>query len=471
VPRTSRAGRWSRDIAVALLLAGCSGSKTHATWFDVVLPELPQRRTEATLVFEVFFTREAKECAELEPLVAVQYPDPQVALEQRDAVVTTGWPSRLPVRIMAGNRDPGRHVPWRVFGAVTLAGLPHATFCSEVVPEDALEAEVKLKLLGVRPGPLMGIDRFGHTATVLPDGGVVVIGSLGLGFQAPPERWTQASGFGAMPHLALPRAGHTATLLADGRVLVVGGYGPAGDVATAQVELLDPATGRSTPGPSLSRPRLHHTATLLGDGRVLVVGGVSVDEAEPSTELFLPDAGTWTAGPDLRRARSSHTATLLPDGRVLVVGGQEPLADAGTEVELFDPAAGAFTDGPPLVFERFGHFAVALNDGRVLLGGDQAVAELFEPATQTLRPAGHLSGATHFMCAARSTRGEVVAVGLDQRIYRFDPATDAWSVEAALARARGNCAAWALPSGEVLVSGGLAVGENASTATTEVVLP
>lgn len=473
MPRTAVLRRWIRDIAVAILLAGCPADpNTHATTFDVVLPDLPSRRTSATLVFEVFLTTEARECASLEPMVAVQYLNPQVALEGADVVATAGWPSRVPVRIIANSRGPNRHLPWRVFGAVKLAGVPHATFCSEPVPEDALEAEVKLNLLGVRPGPVMGIDRFGHTATVLADGGVVVIGGLGLGWQSPPERWTQAEGFRAIPHLAVPRAGHTATLLDDGRVLVVGGYSPTGDVATARVELLDPATGASVLGPSLNRPRFFHTATRLADGRVLVTGGVSADEAEVTTELFLPDAGTWSAGPALRRARRGHTASLLPDGRVLVVGGQAPLTDAGTEVELFDPATDTVRDGPPLPLERWGHFAVALTDGRVLLGGgDQSEADLFDPVTDTLRAAGSLGSATLHMCAARSSQGTVVAVGRDQRVHRYDPAANAWSAETVISRERGECAAWPLPNGEVLVSGGAGIGEGAISATSEVILP
>ena len=72
------------------------------------------------------------------------------------------------------------------------------------------------------------------------------------------------------------RAGHTATLLPDGRVLIVGGLHDLEqnlDSALATAELWDPATGTSSPAGTLADGRSYHTATLLQDGRVLIAGG------------------------------------------------------------------------------------------------------------------------------------------------------------------------------------------------------
>ena len=63
-------------------------------------------------------------------------------------------------------------------------------------------------------------------------------------------------------------AGHTATLLPNGQVLVAGGA-----TNTGIAELYDPATGTWTTT-GRGRARQDHTATLLSDGRVLVVGGL-----------------------------------------------------------------------------------------------------------------------------------------------------------------------------------------------------
>src|SRR2546426_1995858 len=71
--------------------------------------------------------------------------------------------------------------------------------------------------------------------------------------------------------MAVPRQGHTATVLADGRVLIVGG-----DSATA--ELFDPTNRTFVAVSNMSRARRGHTATLLSDGRVLVAGGADGDQ-------------------------------------------------------------------------------------------------------------------------------------------------------------------------------------------------
>ena len=76
--------------------------------------------------------------------------------------------------------------------------------------------------------------------------------------------------FGPAGSLATARRDHTATLLTDGRVLVVGG---AGGTRLASAEVWDPATETFGPAGSLAEAREFHTATLLPDGRVLVTGG------------------------------------------------------------------------------------------------------------------------------------------------------------------------------------------------------
>src|SRR6266853_426654 len=60
------------------------------------------------------------------------------------------------------------------------------------------------------------------------------------------------------------RLWHTATLLLDGKVLVVGGFN---NVALASAELYDPASGTWSFTGSMNTARYMHTATLLPDGR------------------------------------------------------------------------------------------------------------------------------------------------------------------------------------------------------------
>src|SRR6266496_1031999 len=103
--------------------------------------------------------------------------------------------------------------------------------------------------------------------------------------------------------LGTARRSHTATLLPNGKVLVAVGLS-SGVVASA--ELYDPASGTWTATGSLGTARFSHTATLLPNGKVLVAGGV----AAASAELYDPASGSWSATGSLATARASHTATL-----------------------------------------------------------------------------------------------------------------------------------------------------------------
>ncbi len=102
------------------------------------------------------------------------------------------------------------------------------------------------------------------------------------------------------------RMQHTATLLPDGRVLIVGGDiggdnsydGNPNPPLLATAELYEPTTGSFSPTGSMTAARSSHTATLLADGRVLVAGGQGNEEILASAEVFGPVTGTFApAGP------------------------------------------------------------------------------------------------------------------------------------------------------------------------------
>ena len=87
------------------------------------------------------------------------------------------------------------------------------------------------------------------------------------------KTWSQAA------PLHQGRVVHTATVLPDGRVAVVGGFkGCYGDWQNPDnylnsVEIYNPCTGQWEEGPALQSSRGFHTSTLLRDGRLFVAGG------------------------------------------------------------------------------------------------------------------------------------------------------------------------------------------------------
>ncbi|MGH8094559.1 MAG: kelch repeat-containing protein [Chthoniobacterales bacterium] len=170
-------------------------------------------------------------------------------------------------------------------------------------------------------------------------------------------------GFEATGSLATAREFHTATLLPNGMVLVAGGNGNF----LASAELYDPATGTWTATGSLATARALHTATLLPNGMVLVAGGVGNPGYLASAELYDPATGTWTATGSLATGRDYHTATLLPNGMVLVAGGSDNNALASAE--LYDPATGIWTATGSLATARYYHTATLLSNGMVLVAG------------------------------------------------------------------------------------------------------
>lgn len=176
-----------------------------------------------------------------------------------------------------------------------------------------------------RPTASLNTARFLHTATLLPNGMVLVAGGDLRGVLASADLYDPANRIWTPTgSLNVARSSHTATLLPNGMVLVAGG--DDGHVFSASAELYDPASGTWTLTGSLNAPRLGHTATLLANGMVLVAGGLDINGGESSTsELYDPATGTWTVTGNLNTARSGHTTTLLANGTVLVAGGISPV--------------------------------------------------------------------------------------------------------------------------------------------------
>lgn len=422
----------------------------------------------------------------------------------------------------------------------------------------------------------------GAAAVTLTDGRILVVGGRVPGlvsgeilssnvariYDAATDTWTNVASMGAA------RMRHTATLLADGRVLVVGGLRrihPLGqnlsEAPLGTAEVFDPSTGQWTVVGALASTRVDHAATLLADGRVLVVGADNgAGGLVAASDLFDPATGMWTrlagplysdpravlsldafvyAGPAsgaLRRfdatantwnaaasgvplAVTGGAAALLADGSIVYAGGRtgSPLVDAGAS-RFVPPATvsalGTAASFPPrertsavrmpsgavwvvggaragvptadvrvlmpepaldltataiagLPSGRALDRAVALPDGRWLLVGFEGPSVVHDPTTNRWTDVG--VGGGPGAAVVTLAGGKVMAVGGGgtevgalpiTNTALFDPATSTWSTLPPLTFPRGFGTATRLGDGRVLVVGG-----NANQAQAEIYDP
>jgi len=324
----------------------------------------------------------------------------------------------------------------------------------------------------VTPAAPMLEPRSGQSATLLPDGKVLIAGGMrrNQDFYKSAELYDPATGkFQPTGEMSTARVGHIAVLLRSGKVLIAGGW--VGQGGTDSAELYDPATGKFTliakmttrrgrpsatllaggdvliaggeerdneslasaeifhantlsfqPTGSMHHARVSHTATLLNDGRVLITGGYA-GNVSSSAELYDPKAGSFTETGGLSRARCKHTAGLLPDGRVLIAGGSDSRGWNGnlSSAEIYDPHTGKFTAASSMNDSRFKlpDEAVQLASGRLLIAGGSREVEVFDPASgKFLLAAGRLNEPWHFMTETKLRDGSVLLAGG----YPNDPA-------------------------------------------------
>lgn len=305
------------------------------------------------------------------------------------------------------------------------------------------------------------------TATRLTDGRVLVAGGYGAGgitntawlYDPIANTWLPT---GAM---ATVRAGHTATLLPNGSVLVAGGQ-TSFSTETAAVEVYDPVTETWIAVGNMTEERENHTATLLANGKVLVAGGYNHSGGgvtfTASMDVFDPAANTWTRMPtSLATPRAQHAAALLPDGNLLLIGGTSKLGPLNTAERVAIDGSGTTLEASPVV----GNVTVAttLPDGTILACGDgSANAYRYTPATSnwtastmlgwrliptiTLLPDGRALVAGGIIMGGGGVRTNSAEI--------YNPDTNSWTAAASMTAGRNAAQAVVLTDGTVLMMGG-----------------
>ena len=248
----------------------------------------------------------------------------------------------------------------------------------------------------------------------------------------------------------------------------------------------DGGPGTFTCTGSLSVGRDAPLAAALPDGTVLVAGGWNgATGVLISAEIYDPVAGTFGPTGDMAGGHlwGGWGAALpaLANGKVLVAGGLDVTGAVSSAAELYDPVARAFSNTGPMLFGAISMSPVVLDDGSVLFiggwtsvtpqtaaelpgwsyaGGGTAEVQRYYPALGAFRKTGSLAEARLFGCNVRGSTGNVLAISgaqgpadVERNVEQYDVNVGLWSVVANFAGAQFCAGGFALPSGQMLLTG------------------
>ena len=298
----------------------------------------------------------------------------------------------------------------------------------------------------------------------------------------------ESDSLGAMFH---SRVYHSATLLPDGRVLVAGGMNEA-FTPLRTTEMFDPETNRWTEAEEMKESRTEHSAALLEDGRVIVTGGLNEDlEIVGTTEIFDPQTGKWSQRESMRTVRRGHFTLSLPDGTVAVVGGiGQTLGGLGIlanisatgallSTEIYDPKTDNWSRANDMREGHSGGLAVVLKDGRVLVAGGYnrgealASSEVFDPVSDQWMRTSSMARKTFANTATVLSDGSVLFTGgfgmsrakggITPGSEVFDPKTNEWRRTPDTLHGRMGHTSTLLPDGRVVTIGGSTAGGPVNT--------
>jgi hypothetical protein len=252
-------------------------------------------------------------------------------------------------------------------------------------------------------------------------------------------------------------------------------------------------TGDGGPGSftctgSLSVPRDVPSGAGLPDGTVLIAGGWNTAAGVlTSAEIYHPTSGTFTptggmAGGHLWGGWGA-SLPVLANGNVLVAGGLDAVGQLSSLAEVYDPSTGMFSQTGTMGLAAISMFPVILDDGSVLFiggwnsvtpqtaselpgwsytGSGTAAVERYYPASGVFRSTGSLGEDRLFGCNVRLPSGDVLAIAgaqgptmtmIEHNVERYDPTGGLWSTVASFTGAPFCASAFALPNGQLLLTG------------------
>ncbi|MDX1518352.1 MAG: kelch repeat-containing protein [Woeseiaceae bacterium] len=182
--------------------------------------------------------------------------------------------------------------------------------------------------------PMPGDIQYGFAMVALNDGRAMLLGGgrSSIGAEMRDETLfldVNANAWSPGPRMLQPRSGPSATLMPDGSVLVAGGWTPDntwGDGASRSTERWDPGTNRFSPDKQLPVGTANHEAKWLrdsdGDALFLVGGWIGAWSANSLVNIYDFNREMWVTAVDQCFARGQPaevvTATFEFNGRSLM---------------------------------------------------------------------------------------------------------------------------------------------------------
>ncbi len=282
-----------------------------------------------------------------------------------------------------------------------------------------------------------------------------------------------------------------AAVMNNGQVLIIDGSKASNPLAA----VWNPATQTAT-NFTMAYSMFCNGMVVLPDGRPFVIGGtVQTGSGKPSpyngqnkASAFDPSTGLFTEEASMAAGRWYPTGTVLSDGTVFAFSGSEAAGDTNDTSEIFKANSGTGTWSTPVTANWVPPLYPRLHllpDGRLFYSGSGVTSEFYDLTTQTwsvccntIYPNIRTYGSSVLLplTPANDFKPKIMIFGGGE----FDSTTDAtntteiidlsdknpqWKSGPNMTEARIAMNATILPTGNILVTGGSEISEDAATAS------
>jgi len=228
-------------------------------------------------------------------------------------------------------------------------------------------------------GPDMNYPRAEETATLLKDGRVLIVGGDNVYYldkrNVSNEIYNpKTNKFELAPKTNIPRFSHSAILLKDGRVLIVGGSTKGAKLLNA--EIYNPKTNKFESAGNINIARVHPNLYLLKNGKVVITS-----HFDKEIEEYTPLATGFKIITKRDLSAKMPAETKLSDDKIIFLGGCSGVGlslTCYTSSEIFDPKTMTFVKSGNMNYQRECHKATLLQDGNVLITGSTGTGRTAE---------------------------------------------------------------------------------------------